>query len=124
MLAAWSLVGVVTAFGVGIDASPILLPLAVVPLMFALFVVIGGRFPSVLAISAVAALGFAGLGAWNYLRAIDWEQAHPGAVDISGHDVSLRFVLLALITAMWSIGSFALVLRARMLDRHEFSSRL
>ena len=63
MLAAWSLVGVVTAFGVGIDASPILLPLAVVPLMFALFVAIGGRFLSVLAISAVAALAFAGLGA-------------------------------------------------------------
>ncbi len=117
MLAAWTFVGVVTAFGVGIDTSPILLLLAVAPLVFALFVVIGGRNLSVLALSAFAALAFAGLGLWNYVRANEWEQANPGSVDVSGHDVSLLFVWLAAVTAMWSIGSFVLVRRARKLDR-------
>ena len=123
MLAAWAFIGVAGALGVGIDVTAMLLPLALVPLLLALFVLIGGRSLIVLAISTIAALVFAGLGIWNYARANEFEQANPGSVDVSGHDVSALFVLLAVMTAMWSVGSFALVARARRLDRIDVGSR-
>src|SRR4051812_41704807 len=69
MLAAWAFVGVAGALGVGIDATSALVPLGLVPVFFALFVVVGGRSLIVLAISTVAALIFAVLGARNYFRA-------------------------------------------------------
>ena len=122
MLAAWAFIGVAGALGVGIDVTAMLLPLALVPLLMALLVLIGGRSLIVLAISTVAALVFAGLGLWNYVRANEFEQANPGSVDVSGHDVSALFVLLAVMTAMWSAGSFALVTRARRLDRIDVGS--
>jgi len=117
MLAAWAFVGVAGALGVGIDATSALVPLGLVPVFFALFVVVGGRSLIVLAISTVAALIFAVLGARNYFRAQEFEQTNPGSVDISGHDVSVFFVFLALATAMWSLGAIGLTLRARRLDR-------
>ena len=123
MLAAWAFIGVAGALGVGIDVTAMLLPLALVPLLLALLVLIGGRSLIVLAISTIAALVFAGLGIWNYARANEFEQANPGSVDVSGHDVSALFVLLAVMTAMWSVGSFALVARARRLDRIDVSLR-
>ena len=122
MLAAWAFIGVAGALGVGIDVTAMLLPLALVPLLLALLVLIGGRSLIVLAISTIAALVFAGLGIWNYARANEFEQANPGSVDVSGHDVSALFVLLAVMTAMWSVGSFALVERARRLDRIDVGS--
>ena len=123
MLVAWDFIGVAGALGVGIDVTAMLLPLALVPLLLALLVLIGGRSLIVLAISTIAALVFAGLGIWNYARANEFEQANPGSVDVSGHDVSALFVLLAVMTAMWSVGSFALVARARRLDRIDVSLR-
>ncbi|MFL5675497.1 MAG: hypothetical protein ACJ779_10850 [Chloroflexota bacterium] len=118
MLAAWAFVGVAGALGVGIDVTSQLGPLVLVPVLFALFVVVGGRSLIVLAISTVGGLMFALLGAWNYFRAEEFEQTNPGSVDISGHDVSGFFVFLALATAVWSLGAIGLTLRARRLDRH------
>ena len=113
MLAAWAFVGIAGALGVGIDVTPLLVPLALLPLLFALLVAVGGRSLIILAISTFAALVFAGLGAWNYLRAEEFEQTNPGSVDISGHDVSLLFVFLAVTTAVWSLAAMAFVMRAR-----------
>jgi hypothetical protein len=117
MLAGWGFVGIAGALGVGIDVTEMFLPLVLVPLVFALLVAVGGRSLIILAVSMCAAILFAGLGAWNFFNGPEFERLHPGSVDISGHDVSLVFVLLAATAAVWSLGASVLLVRARWLDQ-------
>jgi hypothetical protein len=117
MLAGWGFVGIAGALGVGIDVTEMLLPLVLVPLVFALLVAVGGRSLIILAVSTCAASLFAGLGAWNFFNGPEFERMHPGSVDISGHDVSVVFVLLAGAAAVWSVSACVLLLGARWLDQ-------
>ncbi len=110
VVAGLALLFVAGAAGVGIDASFVLVALLVVPLAIAVAVFVVGNRVVVQILSAAAAVAYAGLGVWNYLRAEDFERANPGSVDISG-GISLTFVLLALAICVWSLGTVGLIRR-------------
>jgi hypothetical protein len=120
MLAGWAFIVIAGAAGIGADATALLAPLVLVPLALALLVLVAGRSVLVLTISTAAAVSFAALGVWNYLRAADFERSHPGWVDATGHDGSLLFVFLALTAAFWSLGSMAWLLRGTRGDAAGF----
>jgi hypothetical protein len=104
---------VTAALGVGIDASAVLVPLVVVPLVLGALVLVGGRWAVVLAISAAAGFGYAVLGVQNYIRAEAFERANPGATEISGGGMSITFVFIALAIGLWSAAAAALAWRQR-----------
>jgi hypothetical protein len=104
---------VTAALGVGIDASAVLVPVVVIPLALGALVLVGGRWAVVLAISAAAGFGYAVLGVQNYLRAEAFEQANPGATEISGGATSITFVFIALAIGLWSATAAALAWRRR-----------
>lgn len=112
-MAGFGLLFIAGAAGVGIDASFVLVPLALIPLLLAVIVFTTGDKPLVLAISAAGGLGYAALGAWNYFRAAAFEEANPGSSEISGGEVSITFVLLSVGIALWSFGAAALASRRR-----------
>jgi hypothetical protein len=111
VVAGLGFVFVLGATGVGIDASFVLVPLLLVPLVVALVVFVGGDRVSVLLMSAAAGVAYAALGAWNYFRAAAFEQANPGSVEISGGETSLTFVFLTLAISAWSLGAAGLIHR-------------
>jgi len=113
VMAGFGLLFIAGAAGVGIDASFVLVPLALIPLLLAVIVSTTGDKPLVLAISAAGGLGYAALGAWNYFRAAAFEEANPGSSEISGGEVSITFVLLSVGIALWSFGAAALASRRR-----------
>lgn len=107
VMAGFGFLFVAGAAGVGIDASLVLVPLGLLPLILAVVLFAAGNRPVVLAISAVCGLGYAALGVWNYFRAAAFEEANPGSVEVSGGEVSITFVLLAVAIALWSSGAGA-----------------
>jgi hypothetical protein len=109
MVAGFALVFVAGAAGVGINASFALLPLAGIPSAMALAVFVAGDRLAVLALSSVGALAYAAVGVGNYFRAEDFESMNPGAVEISGGETSVAFVLLTLATSAWSLAAAVLV---------------
>ncbi len=115
VMAGFGFVFMAGAAGIGVEAGFVLIPLVVVPLSVAVFVFAWGASLAGAIISMGAAIAYAGLGAWNYLRADDFEQAHPGADEISGGAVSLTFIVLALGIAAWS---FATAVLARPRRQH------
>lgn len=102
-IGAFAFLVVAGAAGVGIDATFLLVPLAVLPLALAVMVFIRGDRPTVLVVSAFLAFAYALLGAWNYVRAAAFEAANPGSMEISGGGVSIAFGLLAVATGLWSL---------------------
>jgi hypothetical protein len=113
VMAGFGLLFIAGGGGVGIDASFVLMPLALIPLILTLVVFVAGQKPLVLAISVVCGLGYAALGVWNYFRAAAFEEANPGSMEVSVGPVSVAFVLLALAIALWSVGAAALARRRR-----------
>jgi hypothetical protein len=99
------------AAGVGIDASFVLVPLLLVPLAIALALFVAGDRVLVLALASAAAIGYAGLGVWNYFRAADFERVNPGSVEVSGGAASVTFVLLTLAVGAWTLGAARLIHR-------------
>jgi hypothetical protein len=115
MIAGLGLLLIIAASGVGIDASFLLPPTVLVPSVIALVVGVGGGRVRFLVLSAVAACCYAVLGAWNYLRAEEFERSNPGSIDISG-GVSVLLVVLAAAGGVWSLAGIV-VLRHRATGR-------
>lgn len=111
VLAAFGFLFVASAAGVGIDASFLFVPLLVLPVALALLVLARGDSPSALVVSALGGFAYAALGAWNYLRAAEFERADPGSAELSGGAVSLALVVLTLAIGLWSLGAAALATR-------------
>jgi hypothetical protein len=112
-MSGFGLLAIAGAAGVGVDASFVLVPLVLLPLVLAVVVLLGGSSSVVLLISAIAGIGYAGLGIWNYFWAAAFEEANPGSTEASGGAVSVTFVLLALVIALWSLGAAAIARGAR-----------
>jgi hypothetical protein len=104
-MAGFALLFILAAAGVSIDATFLLVPLTVMPLLLAVLVFVGGRTTLVQLVSAVSAAGYAALGTWNYFRAAAFEEANPGSMEVSGHEVSIAFALLSAMTAAWSLAA-------------------
>ncbi len=94
-----------------VKASIAFASLLLIMLAIAIIVFVAGDRVSVLLLSTAAGLGCAGLGVWNYFRAVDFERANPGSVEISGGGTSIVFVLLALAVSAWSMGAIGLIRR-------------
>lgn len=102
-LAGWLFLFLGTAGTVAFfDPTPLVLPYLGPPIVLAVLVLIAGTRRAISALSAVGGLFYATLGTWNLIRAADFEQRTPGAVDVSGGYVSVVFVLIAIAIALWS----------------------
>lgn len=113
MVAGFALVFVAGAAGVKINASFVLVPLAVVPSAIAVAVFAAGDRLPVLVLSSISGLVYAALGVWNYLRAAEFEAMNPGAAEVSGGETSVAFALLALGISAWSLAAAGLIRRRK-----------
>jgi hypothetical protein len=113
LLALLALLVVFGAAGVGLDATILLVPMSLIPAVLAIMVFIAGERLAVLVSSGIAGLIYAGLGAWNYIRAEEFEAANPRSVDISGGWVSIALLLIGLAAFMWSAVLVVVRVRSR-----------
>ena len=97
------------AAGVGLDVTAILGPVALVPLVLAALIFARGRSAAVLRTSVIVAVGYVGLGLWNFWRVEEFERLNPGSVDYSGGETAVVFVLLAFAAGLASFGAERIV---------------